>query len=46
MILKVVSGKELGGWSEAGKKVSLVPFRPNAAEARDQQDCRAHSVLV
>ena len=38
MVQKVVTGKEVGGWSEAGTR-----HMPNTAEARDRlQDCTVH----
>uniref|UniRef100_A0A452SHM7 Uncharacterized protein n=1 Tax=Ursus americanus TaxID=9643 RepID=A0A452SHM7_URSAM len=36
MVPKVSTGKEVGGWSEAGGRASLGLFHPNTVEARDR----------
>lgn len=33
-VLKFATGKEVGGWSEAGRGVSMGLFHPNTIEAR------------
>ena len=36
MALKVVTGKKVGGWSEADRRGFPVLFCPNTVEARDR----------